>query len=119
MQTGGKLFLGFISNDMVLLTMFNERPGYFLDGDYDKETFRCDDHPFVFHTLDDCRTLLQRAGVRVLREVAADGVSELMKVKLDAMDAPSFAQYLRFHYYTCEKPEHLGASNHLLFVGEK
>ncbi len=29
-----------------------------------------------------------------------------------------YAQYLRYHFYTCEKPEHLGASNHLLFVGQ-
>ena len=34
------------------------------------------------------------------------------------MDEENYAQYLRYHFYTCEKPEHLGASNHLLFVGE-
>lgn len=118
-KPGGRLILAFISNDMVILTMFDQRPSYFLDGDYDKGTFRCDDFPFVFHTLDDCRALLQKGGVRVLREVAADGVSELLKVKINAMDDASFAQYLRFHFYTCEKPEHLGASNHWLFVGEK
>lgn len=118
-KPGGKLFLAFISNDMVILTMFSQRPSYFLDGDYDKATFRCDDFPFVFHTLDDCRALLQKGGVRVLHEVAADGVSELLKVKINEMDEESFAQYLRFHFYTCEKPEHLGASNHWLFVGEK
>lgn len=61
----------------------------------------------------------KRARVRVLHEVAADGVSELLKVKINEMDEESFAQYLRFHFYTCEKPEHLGASNHWLFVGEK
>lgn len=32
-------------------------------------------------------------------------------------DAP-YAQYLRYHFYICEKPELLGMSNHLLFVGE-
>ena len=118
-KPGGKLFLAFISNDMVILTMFNERPSSFLDGDYDKESFRCVDFPFVFHTLDACRGLLKRAEARVLHEVASDGVSELMQVKINAMDEESFAQYLRFHFYTCEKPEHLGASNHLLFVAEK
>lgn len=118
-KPGGKLFLAFISNDMVILTMFNEHPSYFLDGDYDKESFRCVDFPFVFHTLDACRGLLKRADAKILHEVASDGVSELMKVKINAMDEESFAQYLRFHFYTCEKPEHLGASNHLLFVAEK
>lgn len=114
----GKIFLAFIANDMVILTMFNEHPDYFRSGYYNKKTFRCDDFPFVFHTLDACRGLLQKGEVKVLHEVASDGVSELLKVKINEMDEESFGQYLRFHFYTCEKPEHLGASNHLLFVAE-
>lgn len=118
-KPGGKLFLAFIANDMVILTMFNQRPSYFLDGDYDKKTFRCDDFPFVFHTMDACRDLLKKSGAKIIHEVASDGVSELLKAKINEMDEKSFAQYLQFHFYTCEKPEHLGASNHLLFVAEK
>ena len=115
----GKLFFAFIANDMVILTMFHEHPDYFINGAYDKETFRCDDFPFVFHTVDACRRLLRQSDVHVLHEVASDGVSELLKDKINAMDEDSFAQYLRYHYYACEKAEHLGASNHLLFVAEK
>ena len=37
----------------------------------------------------------------------------------NAMDDENYAQYLRYHYYICEKPEFLGMTNHLLFVGEK
>nr|WP_207752646.1 methyltransferase domain-containing protein [Pseudoflavonifractor capillosus] len=114
----GTLFFAFISNDMVILTMFHEVPDYFITGDYNKETFRCDDFPFVFHTVDACRELLHQGGVKILHEVASDGVSELLQEKINAMDDASYAQYLRYHFYTCEKPEHLGASNHLLFVGE-
>lgn len=115
----GKLFLGFISNDMVILTMFGIRPDYFVNGDYNKDTFRCDDFPFVFHTLDDCRALLRHGNLKILHEVASDGMSELLADKINAMDQESYEQYLRFHFYLCEKPEHLGASNHLLFVAEK
>lgn len=115
----GKIFIAFIANDIVILTMFNEHPDYFVNGDYNKKTFRCDDFPFVFHTLEACRALLHKANAKVLHEVASDGLSELLKVKINEMDEESFAQYLRFHYYTCEKPEHLGSSNHLLFVTEK
>lgn len=118
-KPNGRLFFAFISNDMVILTMFNEVPDYFVNGDYNKESFHCDDFPFVFHTVDACRELLATGGVKVLHEVASDGVSELLKDKINAMDEASYAQYLRYHFYTCEKPEHLGASNHLLFVGEK
>ncbi len=115
----GKIFFAFISNDMVILTEFSYRPDYFLRGDYDKETFKLEDFPFVFHTVDRCRELLRAGGVKILKEVASDGVSELMEEKINALDEAGFAQYLRYHFYICEKPELLGMSNHLLFIGEK
>ncbi len=115
----GKLFFAFISNDMVILTEFSYRPEYFTAGDYDKNTFRLEDFPFVFHTVDACRDLLCACGVKIINQVASDGVSELMEDKINALDDAGYAQYLRYHLYICEKPEFLGMSNHLLFVGEK
>lgn len=58
-------------------------------------------------------------GDRILHEVASDGVSELMEEKINALPEADYLQYLRYHEYCCEKPEFLGLSNHLLFVGEK
>lgn len=115
----GKLFFAFISNDMVILTEFSYRPDYFTTGDYNKETFELEDFPFVFHTVEECREMLRTGNVKILHEVASDGVSELLEDKINAMDDENYAQYLRYHYYICEKPEFLGMSNHLLFVGEK
>lgn len=114
----GKLFFAFIANDIVILTMFGTHPDYFINGDYNKENFKLDDFPFVFHTVEDCRNLLSSCGINILHEVASDGLSELMQEKINEMDDDSYAQYLRFHDYICEKPECLGMSNHLLFVGE-
>lgn len=114
----GKLFFAFITNDMVLLTEFMNRPDYFTAGDYDKETFALEDFPFVFHTVEACRAMLRAGGVQILREVAADGVSELLEEQINAMDEENYAQYLRYHFYICEKPEFLGMTNHLLIVGE-
>ena len=117
-KPGGKMFFAFITNDMVLLTEFMNRPDYFTAGDYDKETFALEDFPFVFHTVEACRAMLRAGGVQILREVAADGVSELLEEQINAMDEENYAQYLRYHFYICEKPEFLGMTNHLLIVGE-
>ena len=114
----GTLFFAFISNDMVILTEFSYRPDYFLNGDYDKQTFRLEDFPFVFHTVDKCREMLRAGGVKIVKEIASDGVSELLEDKINAMDDESYAQFLRYHFYICEKPEMLGMSNHLLFIGK-
>lgn len=115
----GKLFFAFIGNDMVILTELVQRPNYLIEGDYNKTTFELDDFPFfVFHTVEECRLMLHEGGINILHEVASDGISELMAATINGMDEANYAQYLRYHYYICEKPEFLGMSNHLLFVGE-
>ena len=118
-KTDGKIFFAFISNDMVILTMQQCQDDYLMNGDYNKETFRLDDFPFVFHTPDHCRELLGKARIQIIHEVASDGASELLQDLVNGLDEASYRQYLRYHFYICEKPEFLGMSNHLLFVGQK
>lgn len=118
-KPGGKIFFALISNDIVILTMQQAHSDYLLAGAYDKETFELYDFPFVFHTVDRCRKLLKDSGIRICHEIASDGLSELLQELINDMDDESYKQYLRYHFYICEKPECLGMSNHLLFVGEK
>ena len=115
----GHLFFAFIGHDMVFLTELMYNPDYFSNGDYHKDTFRLIDFPFVFHTVSECRQMLRSGGVRILHEIASDGVSELLAERINAMDEYGYSQYLRYHFHICEKPEMLGRSNHLLFVGQK
>ena len=115
----GVLFFAFINHDAVFLSELSWRPDYFDTGDYDHETLRLEDFPFVFHTVPECREMLKKNGVHILHEVASDGVSELMEDRINAMTETGYRQYLRYHFYTCEKPEMLGRSNHLLFVGRR
>jgi ubiquinone/menaquinone biosynthesis C-methylase UbiE len=118
-KPNGKIFFTFITNDMILLTEFDYNNNYFIEGSYNKQTFRLEDFPFVFHTVDACREVLAEGKIRILHEVASDGISELMGDKINQMDDENYNQYLKYHYYICEKKEFLGMTNHLLFVGEK
>ena len=113
----GVIFFAFISNDMVILTEFKYDQNYFMSGEYDHNTFKVHDFPFVIDTVESARAVLKNAGIVVESEVAADGMSELLADRINAMDDDSYAQYLRYHFYTCEKKELLGYSNHLLFIG--
>ena len=115
----GKIFLAFISNDLVIMTMQQTQHDYLLRGDYDKESFRLYDFPFVFDTVPHARALLKDAGLQVIHEVASDGLSELLAGMIDRMDEKTYQQYLRYHRYICEKPECVGLSNHLLYVCAK
>ena len=118
-KDGGKIFFAFISNDVVFLTEFGYDSNYFSNGDYDKDAFKLNDFPFVFHTVETARNLLHESDINILHEVASDGASELLAMKINEMDEEDYAQYLRYHFYICEKPEMIGMSNHLLFIGEK
>ena len=115
----GKIFFAFISNDFVFLTEFGYDINYFSNGDYDKDTFKLNDFPFVFHTVEAARNPLHKSDINILHEVASDGASELLAMKINEMEEEDYAQYLRYHFYICEKPEMIGMSNHLLFVGDK
>ena len=77
------------------------------------------DLPFVFHTVGAARKLLADGGINILHEVASDGASELLAARINEMSDEDYTQYLRYHFYICEKPELLGMTNHLLFMGEK
>lgn len=118
-KRSGTIFCSMINNDMVILTEFGYRPQFFGEQTYDHETFQVENFPFVFFTLDQCRALLREAGLTIVREVAADGVSELMEDAINALSEADYAQYLRYHFYCCEKPEMLGRTNHLLFAAKK
>ena len=119
-RQGGMIFFAFISNDMVMLTEFACcNPAYFSEGKYDRATFKVEDWPFVFATLDGARKTLSDGGISVLHEVASDGVSELLADKINALDDAGFGEYLRYHLYCCEKKEMLGRSSHLLFIAQK
>ena len=113
------LFFAFIGNDMVFITELGYDENYIKTGDYDRKTFKMDDFPFVFHTVEGCRNILKNGGIKIMHEVASDGVSELIAERINKLDDEDYKTYLRYHFYCCEKPEMLGRSSHLLFAGRK
>lgn len=118
-KPGGVAFFAYISNDMVILTELGYDEKYLLGSTYDHDSFKVEDFPFVFRTVEQCRAELGKAELEIIHEVAADGLSELMASRINELNEESYAQYLRYHFYTCEKPEMLGHSNHLLFAARK
>lgn len=121
LKNDGVILFAFISNDAVPLTEMCSRDFFnpATEITYDHDTFHVTDFPFVFFTLDAAREMIRSNGVEILREIASDGVSELLEDVINAMSEISYQEYLKYHFYCCEKPEMLGRSNHLLFVGRK
>ncbi len=119
LKPDGTLFASFINHDMVFMSELMHDSGYFSSGDYDHETMRLNDFPFVFFTVPECRAMLEDEGLKIIKEVASDGPSELMAERINSMTDSDYGQYLKYHFMCCEKPEMLGFSNHLLFAAKK
>lgn len=114
------MFFAFINNDMVITTQtMCYEPDYMEYGHYNHETFKVEDFPFIFYTVGEARELIDKCGLIIEKEVASDGMNELLADKINALSDASYEQWLKYHFYLCEKPEFLGTSNHLLFVSKK
>ena len=119
LKKDGTLFVAFINNDMLHYTEWSHDSNYLLTGEYDKETFKTNDFPFVFFDLNQCRKMLTSNNLTIMHEIASDGMSELLEDRINKLDDAGYAQYLKMHFFYCEKPEHLGKTNHFLFVVKK
>lgn len=121
LRPGGHIFLAFINSDWVVATQTLRYDGgeYLLTGDYDRESFRVDNFPFQFHTLREAEEEVEAAGLHITRRMTSDGLSEMHEQGINAFTGEQFAQWLRYHWHLCEKPEFLGCGNHLLFVCQK
>lgn len=119
LRDNGILLVAFIANDMIPLTELTYRPSFFSEDSYDHETFQVFNEPFVFMTLSEMRRTVDASSLTCLHEVAVDGMSELLADTINRMSHLDYEQYLKYHFYCCEKPEHLGRTNHTLFVMQK
>lgn len=114
----GIIFFAYISNDMVFVTetmLYNPK---FLNSDHYENPFKVKDGPFCFMTVGQMRQLMKKSGLEKITHFAADGLSELLGAKINAMSEEQFREWMNFHLYTCEKTECLGYSNHIVFVAK-
>lgn len=114
-----KIFLSFVSNDMVIVTetiLYNK--DFLLSDLYNHNTFRLKNMPINFHLIEECRDLISSLKLNILSEIASDGLSELLSESINSMDDETYDRWLKYHLYTSDKKEFLGNSNHWLFIVE-
>lgn len=116
----GIMIFAYISNDMCMMSeQFTGEGMPFSNGSYNQETFQLQDDVFAFLSVKQARELMKACDLTCIAEVAADGLSELLRDKINMMDDAAYERYLRYHFHICEKPELLGYSNHILYIGQK
>ncbi|MBO4384631.1 MAG: methyltransferase domain-containing protein [Clostridia bacterium] len=54
-----------------------------------------------------------------IKLVAADGATNYMRERIDAMDEKTFAKWVEYHFSVCERQDLVGASHHTLDILRK
>jgi len=115
----GVIFIAYISNDMVIVTeSFRYNSNFLLSDHYNHETFKVNDNPFVFFTVEKFRNLMKETSLIKITEFAAEGLSELLHEEINRLPEEQFEEWLRYHKYVCEKEHMLGYSNHIVFIAK-
>ena len=123
LKPGGLAMFAYINNDMVFVTESLSYNPDFLLGDqerfYKHDSFKVVDDPFTVLTYDMAVRLFEELDLPIEKHIGTDGFSELLDGKINALNEEQFLEWLRFHFYLCEKKEFLGSSHHLLVITRK
>jgi len=123
-KPGGLLFVAFIMNDAVILDWG------LLSGNLAKgikeglvtDAFHCVGKPellFEMSTINEINDLMNAFPIDKLHMVASNGMTNHFRESIDNAEDELFAAWLQYHFYTCEREDLIGYSNHALFVGSK
>lgn len=69
--------------------------------------------------LEDINELNKLANLKRVKILAQDGPSDYIRPVINKMDDETFSEYIKYHLSTCERPELLGASSHVLDILKK
>lgn len=69
--------------------------------------------------LEDINELNELTRLKRIKILAQDGPSDYIRPVINKMDKETFNIYIKYHLSTCERPELLGASSHVLDILKK
>lgn len=124
-KKGGVVFAAYCNNDATVIQFCFQRGGL-KDAHFgalvDRETFRCTSTPaelFQMCRKEDVDALMAQFDVVRLHYLGTDMAAHFMRDTIEGMDEEMFEEYLKFHFLICERPDMVGATNHMLDVFRK
>lgn len=120
-KKGGLIFAAYVMNDYSVIT-YCFKQNHALEVVQNKRitkdwhTIASEDELYTYLRLEDINELNRMSGLHRVKIFAADGHSDYMRRELNAMDEQTFQLFLQYHLSTCERPELLGASSHVVDI---
>jgi len=124
-KKGGVVFAAYCNNDATVIQFCFQRGG--LKDEHfgalvDRETFRCTSTPaelFQMHRKEDVDALMSRFDVTRLHYLGTDMAAHFIRQTVESMADEMFEAYMKYHYLICERPDMVGATNHMLDIFRK
>ncbi len=120
-KKGGYIFAAYVMNDYSIIT-YCFKQNHALEVVQNKKitddwhTIASEDELYTYLRLEDIDELNRQTSLQRVKIFAADGPSDYIRRELNAMDEQTFQLFMQYHLSTCERPELLGASSHLVDV---
>ena len=123
-KEGGYILISYYMNEYAIIT-HGFKDNNILDAIKNKEVDK-DFHITPKETdlysmvrLEDINELNNLSNLKRIKIIAQDGPSDYIRPILNKMDEETFDTYLKYHLSTCERPELIGASSHVLDILRK
>ena len=124
-KPGGIVFAAYITNDSVVCH-FGFKRGGFEGGRYDHlidhDTFKLYSTPeeiMQMYRKEEIDDLMKGFDVERLHYVGVDMLTYMMQERIDEMSDEMFDMYMRYVFSSCERPDTVGLSNHVLDIFRK
>ncbi len=120
-KKGGVILMAYVMNEYSILTYCFKQKHIkevmeHKNVSQDFHTIASEDELYTYVRLSDINQLKEKSNLKRLKIFAADGPADYMRRELNAMDEEEFKYFMEYHLQTCEYPELLGASSHLVDV---
>lgn len=120
-KPGGILFVAYIMNEFSVITYaFKEKHiTEALETGMLDDTYHCTKKANALYSmvrLEDMDSLNEKAGLKRLQVIAADGAANYMRPFLNALSKEEFEHFIDYHLATCERMDLMGASGHTVDI---
>lgn len=120
-KKGGKIFVAYVMNEYSIIQYCFKKntirecveKGWVTS---DFHTVPSEDQLYTYVRLEDIDEINRLSDIQRIKIFAADGPSDYMRRELNAMDDETFRLFMQYHLATCERPDLLGASSHLVDI---
>lgn len=123
-KQAGILLAAYLMNEFCVITYaFKEKHiTEALESGMLDDTYHCTQAANALYSmvrLEDMDFLNEKAGLKRLQVIAADGAANYMRPFLNALSQEEFAHFLKYHFATCERMDLMGASGHTVDILQK